>query len=219
MHGCIRVAPSAIEIYTSQRRPGIANHHAIWIDHWYQFDDVVMQYLVILFVILWELFQNMAHYEATMCFCSMKPGLDIHTWLPSMLQRPCLSSFGDGYLVDVQPSNTLSYCFLSIKQVLGRDFKIVVCLVLFFVFEMLMSFLYQSRFLLELILELGRFAFKLLFGNPSDLLMLNVKLCYLLLWILFAANFHAGLLLLQPSSALKVLLTIFLIYGSRQYWW
>ena len=98
-----------------------------------------------------------------------------------MFQRPCLSSFGDGYLVDVQPSNTLSYCFLSIKQVLGRDFKILVCLVFFFVFEILMCFLYQSRLLLELILELGRFAFKLLFGNPSDLLMLNVKLCYLLL--------------------------------------
>ena len=73
-----RITPSSVQVYSSETGSRITHHNSIRIDHRYQLNYEVVEYLIVLFIVLAQLMNDMTHYEATMRFCSMKPGLDIH---------------------------------------------------------------------------------------------------------------------------------------------
>ena len=119
------IAPTPIEVNTSQGRSRIAHNHAVRIDHRYQFYYVVVKYGVILSIIQGQFADNMAHYKTTGRLGSMKPCLNVYALPLSVSERTTgRLLFGEGELIHIQASDALSDDFLSVEQIIVDDLKV-----------------------------------------------------------------------------------------------
>jgi len=119
------ITPASIEVNPSQWRSRIANNHSIRIDHWNQFDYVIIQYRIILLIIQAEFANNMTHYKAAMRLRCMKPCLNVNTLPFPLSQSTILRWFlCKGKLIHIQTSNTLGNHFLSIDQIIIYNLKV-----------------------------------------------------------------------------------------------
>ena len=180
---CAGVAPSPVEVYTSQRGPRISQYHTIWIDHGYQFNDIIVQHFIIFLVILSKLLKNMSHNKASMSLCRMHSRLYVYTGLLSVFYRSSLSSLGDGYLINVQATNTLGNYLLPKEQIFVCDFKIAL-------FHQARVLYIHVIVIFELVLELVCFHFLLFFCTSLHLYFLYVKFGFLFCLISKLTGFH-----------------------------
>ena len=180
---CAWVAPSPVEVYTSQRGPRISQYDTVWIDHGYQFNDIIVQHFIIFLVILSELLKNMAHNKASMSLRRVHSGLYVDTCLLSVFYRPSLSPLGDGYLINVKATNTLGNYLLPKEQIFIRDFKIAL-------FHQARVLYIHVTVIFKLVLKLVCLHFLLFFCTFLHLYFLYVKFGFLFCLISKLAGFH-----------------------------
>lgn len=130
MQSRIWISPPTIQVHTCQRRPCIANNNAIWINHRYQFNNIVVQQFIIIPIILCQFVYDVSHDYTSMSFRSMQSCLNINNLLLLMLNWPRFPALGQCYLIDVKTTHALSQYLLPIKQILIWNLKII-CLLNF----------------------------------------------------------------------------------------
>lgn len=118
-------APPSVKVDSGQRAPRVAQNNPVRVDHWYQLDDVPIEYTIILVEVLREFLDYFAHNERAMGLCCVQPRLDVDNMLLSLLARPCIFSLRYGQLVDVQATHALGYDFLPVVKVACGNLEVM----------------------------------------------------------------------------------------------